>query len=206
MATDLKKALTKPRPWSSEDDATLKSLYPTKTQAQIAIEMGRTEPSIGNRVTKLKLKKDSNAGRFVAGMCPWNRGLKGVTLGGVATQYKPGNRTGAASHNYKPIGFVRINDGYLQRKVRDDGPTHRRWEMVHHRVWIDAGFDIPRGHNLIFIDGNPMNTALENLALISKAENMCQNSVHNLPKELARVVRLQGVLTRQINKRTGAKQ
>ena len=62
---------------------------------------------------------------------------------------------------------------------------------------------IPPGHALIFKDGNKRNFALDNLELVSRAELMRRNSVHNYGPEIARIHQLQGAITRQINKRQG---
>ncbi len=45
---------------------------------------------------------------------------------------------------------------------------------------------------------------LDRLECITRRENMARNTVHNLPKELARLVQLQGAVKRQINKRSKA--
>lgn len=51
-----------------------------------------------------------------------------------------------------------------------------RWVPYHRHLWEQENGPIPAGHNLIFRDGNTMNCALDNLELISRAENVKRNT------------------------------
>jgi len=65
----------------------------------------------------------------------------------AATQFKKGDRLGAAQHNYVPIGSLRVSkDGYLERKVTDDPSfvPNRRWVSVHRLVWEAAHGPVPQ--------------------------------------------------------------
>lgn len=140
--------------------------------------------------------------RFKAGHTPWNKGMKGLDIGGHATRFKKGNRSGSAAHFYQPIGAERIRkDGYLQRKVNDDLPLQRRWRLVHLLVWEAANGPVPPNHAVAFKDGNKQNISIDNLELISRAELMRRNSCHQYGQEVAKLVQLRGAVTRQINKR-----
>ena len=75
---------------------------------------------------------------------------------------------------------------------------------VHHIVWREAGREIPRGYRLTFKDGNKRNFALDNLELVSIADMMRRNTVHNYGPEIAQLVQLRGAITRQINRRSKA--
>lgn len=108
--------------------------------------------------------------------------------------------------NYKPIGTERISkDGYLERKIHDGMPFQSRWRAVHIVRWEEINGPLPKGHALVFRDGNKANTDPSNMELISRADLMRRNTVHNLPKELAEVIQLKGALQRQINKRGKSK-
>jgi hypothetical protein len=132
------------------------------------------------------------------------------------TQFKKGQMHGQAQRNWKPIGSERISkDGYLERKVSDEDYSHlpadeanrkrqRRWVAVHRLVWEEANGPIPAGHKLAFRNGNKRDIQLDNLECVSDAEWMRRNTVHNLPKPVARAVQLLGALNRQIRKRTHA--
>lgn len=46
------------------------------------------------------------------------------------------------------------------------------WRLYHHYLWEQAHGPIPPGHMVTFLDGNTQNTDLNNLALISRTEQM----------------------------------
>jgi hypothetical protein len=118
------------------------------------------------------------------------------------TQFKKGVRQGVAVRLYKPIGTERISkDGYLERKINDELPPQRRWRAVHLVVWEAAHGPLPKGHVIVFKNGNKRDIRLENLECISRAALMVRNSVHNLPKPLAQAVQLLGALRRKINRK-----
>jgi len=126
--------------------------------------------------------------------------MKGLSLGGKETQFKPGHRGGRAAEVYQPIGAERLSkEGYLQRKINDDMPFKNRWKGVHILVWEEENGPVPDGHIVTFKDGNKLNIAIENLELITQAENMLRNTIHQYPKELKEVMRLAAKLKRKIN-------
>lgn len=191
--------------WMPDDDAKLRNLYNTMTDRQIGEALGRNKSAVKNRAHKLGLKKPAgfgNAGCFPKGATPWNKGVH-YTAGGrsAETQFKPGVRQGVAVRLYQPIGTERLSkDGYLQRKVNDDMPLQRRWRGVHILLWEAVNGPLPKGHALIFKDGNKRNITLDNIELITRADLMRRNSYHQYGKEIASVMQLRGAITRQINK------
>lgn len=193
------------RPWTAAEDAVIRTLYATSTPNAIAKTIRRTPSAIKNRVNKLQLSKSDNPGRFVKGIAPWNKGVSYQAGGRSAeTQFKVGQRRGAASKLYKPVGSERINkDGYLERKVNDDMPAGNRWKLAHLILWESAHGPLPAGHALIFKDGDKRHIALDNLEPIDRAELMRRNSIHNYGPEIAAIHQLQGAIQRQINKRLG---
>lgn len=62
--------------------------------------------------------------------------------------------------------------GHLYIKVSMDGPCKQRWKEKHRLVWEQANGKIPAGMNIIFLDNNPHNCSLENLAMVSLAEKI----------------------------------
>lgn len=191
------------RAWTEDELQTLALLYPDYTNRIIAKTMGRTIRSVKMKASSLGLSKNpdiestgQNTGRFQKGSKPWNAGLKGVYMGNSATRFQKGHKP----HTWHPIGTERVtDDGYLQRKLTDTGVTRRDFVPVHHIVWKEAGHEIPPGHNLVFKDGNRRNFDLDNLELVSRAENMRRNSLHRYPKEIALAIQLRGALNRRIN-------
>lgn len=200
--------------------AIVRDLYADMPTERLAELLGRSTSSTYNAAAKLglhksaqymaspqacRLRQGDNVGaatRFHAGQTPWNKGMKGLQMGGVATQYKPGNRSGKAVELHKPIGTERISkDGYLQRKINDDMPLHRRWRGVHLLLWEESHGPIPPGHAVVFKNGNKADIRLDNLELVSRGALMKRNSYHNYGKDIAQLVQLKGAVTRVINRR-----
>jgi hypothetical protein len=139
--------------------------------------------------------------RFKPGHATWNKGMKGLDIGGKATRFKKGQMP----HNTAEVGDYRITkDNTLQRKISSaSGNNSVRWRGVHELVWIAAHGPMPAGHICVFKRG--MKTVVleeitaDKVECISFAENMRRNSVHNLPKPIAQLVQLRGALVRKIN-------
>ena len=76
---------------------------------------------------------------------------------------------------------------------------------MHRLVWMAANGPLPAGHIVVFKPGRRTTEleaiTLDAVELISRAENMRRNSVHQLPPELARLVQLRGVLIKTINRK-----
>jgi hypothetical protein len=105
--------------------------------------------------------------QFKKGMTPWNKGKKG-TGGWEPTQFKKGKMP----WNYKPVGTERINtDGYVEIKIADP----KTWKGKHIIIWEEANGPVPKGHVLIFADGNQQNVTVENLLLVSRRELAVMN-------------------------------
>lgn len=199
--------------WTPEQQALLVAHYPHSATTAVARLLGRSPRACYARAFEMGLKKSAlyiqthragyldgirgGKGRFKRGHETWNKGLKGLHIGGQATQFKPGHKPSS----WRPIGHERVVDnGYRQRKITDTGVTRRDYVAVHHLVWREAGGEIPPGHVLLFRNGDKTDIRLDNLELITMAENMRRNTVHNLPKALAELVQLRGAITRKINR------
>lgn len=159
--------------------------------------------------------------RFVKGQVPANKGLRrpGYSVGRgrmQETQFKKGVRSGIAVKNWKPIGTIETDDeGYLRIKVREYvyGKEHsgmgntKVWPMYNRFLWEKHKGPIPPKHLVIFKDGNRANCIIENLELISMADNCRRNSLWSrLPRELAEVIQLNGALKRKLRSIDGKEQ
>lgn len=201
--------------WTAKQVATLRELYPHMLAAKLAKRLRITLKSVYTKAHKLglhkspefmasdasgRLTKFSAAGashRFKKGTTPWNLGKRGY-MSANRTSFRKGNKP----HTWRPIGAERITkDGLLQRKVTDTGYTPRDWKAVHTLVWEETHGKVPRGHIVVFKDGNRRNFEPPNLECITRAENMRRNTYHRYPKEIALTIQLRGALQRQINKR-----
>jgi len=215
--------------WTDSEIALLSQNFPIEPTLILAVKLGRTCSSISYKAAALGLKKlesylaspasgrlmakDTRGGatRFKPGQVPANKGLRrpGWAPGRMsATQFKKGSMSGAAQHNYVPIGSERISkDGYLERKVTDDPNIlpARRWVGVHRLVWEAANGPVPAGYAVTFLPGRHSREAelitIDALELVSRAELMRRNTIHRYPPELKQAIRLVGKLKRAIEER-----
>lgn len=226
--TKSKGILARRKYWTADEELVLREMYADNTCAVIAEKLDRKPGSVYQAANRLGLKKSDLflasdrsgriqrgkqdprivASRFQKGMEPWNKGTHYVAGGRSAeTRFKKGEMSGAAQHNYVPIGTLRIsNDGYLERKMTDDQSLYpaRRWTFVHRLVWEQAHGPIPKGHMVVFRPGQFTNKVelltADRLDCITRAENAHRNSVWRKDPELAKLYQLKGAITRQVNR------
>lgn len=88
-----------------------------------------------------------------------------------ATMFKKGS----IPANARAIGSERIDkNGYVLIKIQD-GHGNKNWIRKHRYLYEQAYGEIPKGHKVIFADGNIGNFELNNLILISDAEELIMN-------------------------------
>lgn len=202
----------------------LKELYPNTLSAHLAEKFNCSLSSIYYHANKLGLKKTKEfiaetsrmhslrpdhggrKTRFKKGQTPPNKGKKlseFMSEEAIEKTKATRFRKGRVPHNHKPIGYERINrDGYIEVKVRDETYT-RNFELKHRFIWEKHFGPIPESHNIQFKDGNKLNCNIENLYMISRAEQVAtENSIHRYPNELKRAIRLTNKLQKQINRET----
>ena len=125
-------------------------------------EINLTERQIHTFKKNRNLKSGLD-GRFKKGQKVWNKGMKGLNIGGKETQFKKGQ----TPINYRPVGSERVNvDGYVEIKIKDPST----WEPKHRVVWEEANGKVPKGHVVIFGDSNRLNVDLDNLILITRRQ------------------------------------
>ena len=210
---------------TEEEKAIMWREYADTATAEIARKLHRSVHEIHQAANRLGVTKSREflsamareklyaAGmrhRFKPGSAPWNKGLhhpKGWAPGRMAeTQFKKGERNGQAARNWRPIGTISIDDeGFRRIKLRDalaNEPygfgNSKAWPLLHHWTWERRHGPVPAGHKIAFKDRNRGNCELENLELVSDAEMMRRNSVHNRPQELALVIQLAGALHKKL--------
>lgn len=218
--------MSKRHHWTDTDRATLRALYPEFSAAECAAAIGCSVSSVNNQVGRLGLRKSrewiarraaersarpdhgGRAHQFRPGHATWNKG-KSFNSGGrsVETRFKPG-RPPSEARNYAPIGAVRISkDGYLERKVTDDHPIpDRRWVAEHRLVWEAAHGPIPDGCIVVFKRGMHTTVADEitadRLELVTRAENMARNTIHNYPAPVKSLIRAVSRAERALKERS----
>lgn len=124
---------------------------------------------IGNR--KLNTGR---TGYFSKGHVPFNKGMQGLDIGGKETRFKKGN----LPHNYQPVGSERVRtphggrrhtysgDDYVDVKIADPNV----WRAKHILIWEAHNGPVPKGHVVIFGDGNNRNFDINNLILVSRKQ------------------------------------
>lgn len=118
-------------------------------------------------------------GRFEKGQSPWNKGKKGISLGGIETQFKKGDQP----RNWVPLGSERVTkDGYIQIKIQE-GKFQHNWKGKHILIWEEHNGAFPPKHAIIFGDGNKRNFELNNLILVSRRELLTLNKNNLIQKD-----------------------
>lgn len=202
----------KRRMWTEAEDRILRKEYSRMQSGEIAARLGRTVRSVYTRASLMGLKKPetyrSEAGkkgarhpgsiatRFREGHVPANKGKRmpdDVYARCAPTMFREGNTPA----NHRPVGSERVNaGGYVEVKVAEPN----KWRMKHRVVWEEANGLIPEGYNIQFRNRNRQDVRIENLYLISRAEQLREeNSMESrYPEELRKVIRARGSLKRQI--------
>lgn len=200
--------------WPPEKVRKLKKLYPNHSNEWIAKKLGTTKGAVMGKANVLHLLKDPEWKReqnlkscFKKGHVPKNKGKKWDEFLDKEKQeairrttFKKGN----IPPNHKPVGYERkTKDGYWEVKVAEP----RTFKAKHRLLWEQHHGPIPKGVNIVFIDGNTDNITIENLRAETLAEkfNRCCSIHTTLPPEVRELVHLKGALSRQLNKVTGEK-
>lgn len=183
-----------------------KRLYPHTKNSELARRFGCQLHTIKNLAARLNLSKSkehmqavAEQTRFEPGHAAWNKGKSYPTTGRAPeTQFKKGQKPS----NWLPIGSERVTeDGYLQRKMTDTGVSRNDFVQLHHLVWLEqTGQKVPKGHALIFKDGNKRNFEIDNLELLTRADLMRRNSVHTLPPDIKAQCMVLGGFNRKLRR------
>lgn len=200
--------------WKPHEIELLKQHYSDSNIHELMQMLNKTSGAIYNQAYLNKLKKSpeyeekrrlqdikniskNTSSRFQKGSKPWNKGVKGF-MGANATSFKKGNKP----HNTRKVGDTRIDgkDMFLLIKVAD-----KQWIRKEILIWESVHGKIPKGHVVRvknpFLDKYDIN----NLMLITHAENMLLNTIHRHPKELQQAIRTLKKLKKAI-KKYGTKQ
>lgn len=189
--------------WTEEKIEQLKTLYPDENTQVIANLFGFSIYAIYKMAKNLGLKKSKEfllsekSGRLVKGKTgqegvryqfpkghvPVNKGKKQkeyMSKESIERTKATRFQKGQLPHNTKPVGYERVDkDGYLYCKVEGK----RKLVLKHRYVWEQHNGPIPKGYNIQFKDRNKHNCDIENLYMISRANQMAkENSASkNLP-------------------------
>ena len=210
------------KPWTDADLWRLIAWYPETPIRELCRRLERTPSSIyrgahflahpkdpeflrrQNQTLGHKLQKFGRSHQFPKGHVPANAGLRrpGWFSGRMReTQFKKGHFPFNRDPEFYVLGALRVNtDGYIDMRVSFDKGS-KGWRALHRILWEDAHGSVPPGYFVSFKDGDRLNVELRNLKLISLADNMRRNTLHNLPKPLVSTIQLLGALKRTLNRR-----
>lgn len=136
-------------------------------------------------------------GKFLKGNIPSPlAGAKGPNK----TSFPKGNQPA----NHRPIGSERLSkDGYIEVKIAEP----RKWCGKHRVEWEKHHGPIPKGHIVIFVDGNPLHWQIENLQMISRAEHAIINKrgLRNVPDAVKPVAITYGRLINRVREKSTAR-
>ena len=201
--------------YTKKEDKFLRENYLTIPTKRMSKMLGRSESSARQRMVLLGIivppeiiQKFKDESRFKKGESPVNKGKKQtefMTTAGIDASKATRFKKGQLPHN--AVGFKNGDISIRQCHPSTGGKSYKwvrinlgKWQLLHIHIWEKKNGKLPKGHCLWFIDEDSMNCTLQNLELITRAENMKRNTIHNYPKELVQVTQLRGALNRQINK------
>jgi hypothetical protein len=164
------------RPFKIKEEAYIREHYGTTPLSQIAAQLGRRKSTVtahiklmGLKLTPEQRERMTELSKFKKGQTPHNKGTKGVSKRNV-TSFASGH----TPHNTKFDGAVSIRQKKGDKPykyIRIDGV----WKLLHRHLWEQAHGPIPANHLVSFKDGDSMRCELDNLELITKAENAKRN-------------------------------
>ncbi len=178
------------RPWTTEQKEWLRRHYPEMSRKELLAEFNRVFNETRKFTAMVGCLKNhkitsGRSGRFEPGHVPWTKGKKGVT-GPNSGSFKPGH----LPHNHKPLWSERVNrDGYIEISVPEKNPytgSPTRYKPKHVWIWEQAHGPRPKGHVVIFLDGDNRNFSLDNLGLVSQSVllHLNQHNYKEAPAEL----------------------
>lgn len=158
---------------TDEQETLMKELVPGRTAEELTDavnEMLDTDFTI-SQITALKARRKWKSGvdrTFKKGEKAWNKGMKGLNLGGDAGWFKKGNKP----PQYLPIGTEKVTkDGYIKVKIAHPST----WDMKQRLVWEKYHGEIPDGHVIIFKDKDIKNLDIDNLLMVSRQQLAVMN-------------------------------
>jgi hypothetical protein len=157
--------------WTEKQIKQLRELY-AKHSAPICAKLMNLTPSQVKGATRRYNILSGRDGKIKKGNRPWNAGKKGIHIGGIETQFKPGNEPHNTRHN-GAISIRRDKSGNFYQFIRIN---KARWEPLHKFNYTMYVGPIKPGNIVVFKDRNTMNPAPENLIQITRAEHCRRNA------------------------------
>ena len=145
-------------------------------------------------IESAKLKELGKTYQFKTGNKPYNYGQKMSTILYEKCQ-KTMFKKDRKPHNTRQEGEEsKSTDGYTYVKIADND-----WRLKHRVIWEKINGPIPNDHIVVFKDNNLTNFDINNLQLITKADNMLRNTIHQYPQPIQDIIKLNNKLKKKIN-------
>ena len=129
-------------------------------------------------------------GQFEPGSTPANKGKK-MSPEAYEKCAPTMFRKGQTPVNHKPVGTESVRRNYKRNQmfvyVKVAEPNI--WRMKHIMEWEKHNGPVPKGKAIIFADGNPQNTDIDNLVMVSRSQLAVMNrwGIHGYDKQTAEV-------------------
>ena len=173
--------------WSDEEKKYLKEIVVDRSYKEIIkmmndkFEYQFIESQIKGALRRYGLNTGLT-GQFTKEHTPWNKGEKGLSIGGKETWFKKGHQP----INHRKVGSERITvDGYTEIKVAEPN----KWRLKH-RVMYEKYHNVKLDPKqlIIFADRDKSNMSKENLLLVDNNQLLIlnQNGLINENRELTK--------------------
>ena len=177
-----------PHIWSEEEKKYLKEIVTGRSYKDInkmmndKFEYQFTESQIKGALRRYGLNTGLT-GQFTKAHTPWNKGKRGLNIGGKETQFQKGHQP----INHRKVGSERITvDGYTEIKVAEPN----KWRLKH-RVMYEKYHNVKLDPKqlIIFADRDKSNMSKENLLLVDNNQLLVlnHNKLINEDAELTKV-------------------
>jgi len=196
--------------WTLKETELLIEYYPHRSTKEVAFITGKSISQCYAKAFALQLHKTPEylateaSGRlkhsrvesqFSQGHTPWNKGMKGLDIGGKETQFKKGH----VPHNHKSVASERIDeDGYTYIKIADP----RKWVLKHRYIYEQEHGTLEPHMIVTFRDKNISNFEIDNLEAITKVENMQRNTITKYPQPIRETIKTLNKLWHAIKSKT----
>lgn len=207
--------------WTGDMINQLMDLYPSSTTESVANKMNLSVCSVYSKAFSLGLHKSNeylnspDAGRlqkgdlrglksrFTNGHTPANKGKKmadDVYEKVSRTMFKKGSIPATTKYFGKP---------YLHTRMRDNGQVERTWYIQVNQQRLTYLTYLCKQHSIDMTGKKPRLKneydfskvpTMNDINIISNAENLELNTVQRFPEELRNLIQIKGALNRQLNK------
>lgn len=191
--------MKKRKRWTQAEDDYLRKIYPEMSNEEVAMWLHRSKRAVmahayilGVHKSPEFAEKQFRKGQFRKGQTPHNKGKNRKYWASPEAeelmakgQFKPGqvrddNPNGRKN---KPIGHEKVYaDGYVWIITEHGRKQKHRW------VWEQVHGHIPPGYLVKFRDGNPLNCAIDNLYLVSRADHARETRAALSPERKAEIL------------------